>query len=432
MASSYPTSQDATTAIGFSPVANVRTGKVTATLGSGVNGTLQVDFDPVSEGYPSSGFIAVQPDDGSQKQLALAYSSRAATGGSPGSFTISSRGLDSTTDRAIAIGERVGMPPFAAHHNDVSGATIALEGKLGTGASTPASSTFLKGTGAGVSAWSALTSAEVTAALNGQLGLGGSPGSSRLYIVSSGDDHIVLQRSGSSQTFSVYVSGGNTMTFNKPTGPVGSNQHGLFGFATVGSLDADNAFWNGLQFAGPIATESGTSRYPITSLYHRAGTATNPTDYELVMALGNMGTLRGSLAFAAPAVDGGQIRLGFGSGNVSEEGVKVARTSSSQVTVSLSPTQVGGGAVLKKMLSATATYDPPSTANGAAWSTTITVTGAAVGDNVMVSHSSVTSGDWNLYGYVSAANTVTVYGRNNTGGTVDLASGTLRATVFQF
>ena len=153
MTTNYPALLDATTALGFSPVANVRTGKVTATLASGVNGTLQVDFDPVAEGYPSSGFIAVQPDDGSQRQLALAYSARASTGGSPGSFTISSRGLDSTTDRNIAIGERVGMPPFAAHHNDHSDATIAIQGKLGTGASTPAANTVLQGTGTGTSAW---------------------------------------------------------------------------------------------------------------------------------------------------------------------------------------------------------------------------------------------------------------------------------------
>lgn len=88
------------------------------------------------------------------------------------------------------------------------------------------------------------------------------------------------------------------------------------------------------------------------------------------------------------------------------------------------------GAILDGILVGSATYDPPSTATGATWTTTLTVTGAAVGDFVTaINHSSITSGDWQLYGYVSAADTVRVYGRNNTGGTVDLASGSLRACV---
>lgn len=80
---------------------------------------------------------------------------------------------------------------------------------------------------------------------------------------------------------------------------------------------------------------------------------------------------------------------------------------------------------------ATATYDPPSLADGASASTTLTATGAAVGDFVEVNHSSVETngGSWILHGFVSAADTVRVTIMNRTGGTVDLGSGTLRARV---
>ena len=79
-----------------------------------------------------------------------------------------------------------------------------------------------------------------------------------------------------------------------------------------------------------------------------------------------------------------------------------------------------------------ATYDPPSLAAGASATTAVTVTGAAVGDVVLASHDSITTGGWLISGSVSAANTVRVTLLNQTGGTVDLASGTLRAVVLRY
>lgn len=79
------------------------------------------------------------------------------------------------------------------------------------------------------------------------------------------------------------------------------------------------------------------------------------------------------------------------------------------------------------------TYDPPSLAAGVAANTTVTVTGAAVGDTVLATHTSVETAatSWVVTGYVSAANTVRVVILNGTGGTVDLGSGTLRVQVFK-
>ena len=79
-------------------------------------------------------------------------------------------------------------------------------------------------------------------------------------------------------------------------------------------------------------------------------------------------------------------------------------------------------------LRGSATYDPASLADGAGATTTVTVTGAALGDSAEAAFSLSTQGII-LSAQVTAANTVTVRFQNETGGTIDLASGTLYATV---
>ena len=80
-------------------------------------------------------------------------------------------------------------------------------------------------------------------------------------------------------------------------------------------------------------------------------------------------------------------------------------------------------------LSGSATYDPASLADGAGATTTVTVTGAALGDYVdNLSFSNDLQGVI-LSGYVSAANTVAVRFQNESGGVLDLASGTIRVIV---
>ena len=78
----------------------------------------------------------------------------------------------------------------------------------------------------------------------------------------------------------------------------------------------------------------------------------------------------------------------------------------------------------------TATYDPGSLADGVGATTTVTVTGAALGDICLVSFSLDLQGI-TLTSYVSAANTVSVRFQNETTGTLDLASGTLKAVVIR-
>src|SRR5690606_11545670 len=61
-------------------------------------------------------------------------------------------------------------PSHADLHATANGAIKALEGKVGTGASTPAANQILRGTGTGTSAWGGLTSAQLAAILSDETG----------------------------------------------------------------------------------------------------------------------------------------------------------------------------------------------------------------------------------------------------------------------
>ncbi len=94
------------------------------------------------------------------------------------------------------------------------------------------------------------------------------------------------------------------------------------------------------------------------------------------------------------------------------------------------PIIIGGGRPIVKHYSATKAWDPSNVLAGAQTSTTVTVTGAALGDEVTCSFS-LDLQLMQLTGYVSATDTVTCVLRNGTGAPIDLASGTLRASVWR-
>ena len=84
----------------------------------------------------------------------------------------------------------------------------------------------------------------------------------------------------------------------------------------------------------------------------------------------------------------------------------------------------------RSYLEGSATWDAASIADGDEEAKEITVTGAALGDFCLCSHS-VDVVDLVLSGQVTAANTVTASLANNTGGALDLGSGTVRARVWK-
>lgn len=86
-----------------------------------------------------------------------------------------------------------------------------------------------------------------------------------------------------------------------------------------------------------------------------------------------------------------------------------------------------GNAKLSKLNHGSKTHDFASVASGAVASTTVTVTGAALGDFALAWMSIAIPAGAFLAAQVTAADTVTVTLVNLSGGAVDLASATLYA-----
>ena len=96
----------------------------------------------------------------------------------------------------------------------------------------------------------------------------------------------------------------------------------------------------------------------------------------------------------------------------------------------LAATQVGIHTFGIGQTKTSVTWDPGSVAAGAKVSTTVTVSGAALGDFVLASFS-LDIQELTMTASVSAANTVEVVLANLTGASVDLSSGTLAVIVLK-
>lgn len=90
---------------------------------------------------------------------------------------------------------------------------------------------------------------------------------------------------------------------------------------------------------------------------------------------------------------------------------------------------IGGGATITKVLTSTAALNFPSVGSNGMAELTMTVTGAAALDTVIMGAPAAFESGFTFVGFVSAANTVTVRIHNNNGGSVDPVSATWRATV---
>ena len=119
---------------------------------------------------------------------------------------------------------------------------------------------------------------------------------------------------------------------------------------------------------------------------------------------------------------GSAIREGTGSDNNYISGNKYQNATGGIVTV-------GTGTIVENVIIGSTTYNPPSIAAGATTSTTVTVTGASLGDFVEMVSFSLDTQLITFSAYVSSANTVTVVLTNTTAGAIDLGSGTLRVRV---
>lgn len=88
-----------------------------------------------------------------------------------------------------------------------------------------------------------------------------------------------------------------------------------------------------------------------------------------------------------------------------------------------------GKVCLPPLLHGSVTYDPPTLTDGSGVTTNVTVTGAALGDFVTDISFSQDLNGITLSGWVSGVNLVAVRFQNESGGSLDLASGTLRVRV---
>ncbi len=85
--------------------------------------------------------------------------------------------------------------------------------------------------------------------------------------------------------------------------------------------------------------------------------------------------------------------------------------------------------MFSEMWKATGTLDSDSLSDGAGTSDTITVPGVAIGDMVLGASFGVDVAGLSVTGYVSAANVVSLRVQNESGGTVNLDSTTIKLVV---
>jgi hypothetical protein len=86
---------------------------------------------------------------------------------------------------------------------------------------------------------------------------------------------------------------------------------------------------------------------------------------------------------------------------------------------------------LIKALSGSITFDFPNIGAVATSTTTVTVAGAATGDTVLITPSTALEAGLVIYGYVSAADTITIVANNPTAGAINPASRTYYVSVIK-
>jgi hypothetical protein len=218
-----------------------------------------------------------------------------------------------------------------------------------------------------------------------------------------------------------------------------------------GTITGNGIFGNGLDTAASLQRRSGVSilgnskglvvgcnnignfiPLPTSQTYGVYGSAANAD----VVCVGNgyFNNINGEEFWATGAI------VRDGAGHISSTGSPegriaapvgsrfTARDGAAGTTLWIKETGTGntGWVAAATGITGTAVYDPPSLADGAGVTTTVTVTGAVLGDLVDVSFSLNLQGI-TMTGYVSAADTVSVRFQNETGGVIDLGSGTIKA-----
>lgn len=180
-----------------------------------------------------------------------------------------------------------------------------------------------------------------------------------------------------------------------------------------------NSEWTGNYFwaAKEIYADGGAGDRHIILSYAPRLSRNNRFETDLLASAGDTGTAHFANGYGAATISDGDVYVGTAPG-----AVDTFRPSFNSVFNTNLP--------YNKSLPgfASATYDPPSLLTGTSATTTVSVTGASIGDFVTASFQRDLLGI-TLFAWVSAANTVSVQFRNDTGVTRDLGSAALRVQV---
>ncbi|NBW15553.1 MAG: hypothetical protein EBR82_46960, partial [Caulobacteraceae bacterium] len=131
--SNYPTSLDAASDL----VEATNNAFTTINMVGGLSSSATTITVVSTASFPNTGIFRINNE-------VISYSAKTAT-----TFTVQTRGFESTTAASHANGDQVSLDITASSNNAKNSAIIALETKVGTGSSTPTANTVLRGTGTG-------------------------------------------------------------------------------------------------------------------------------------------------------------------------------------------------------------------------------------------------------------------------------------------
>ena len=341
----------------------------------------------------------------------------AVTGSGTGSF-VASLGSFTKAQLDAAVSDAnvmyVGDAPTAHVHAGADITTGTVDpARLGSGASI--TTKFLRGD----STWQTITTGSGDALVANPLSQFAATTSAQLAGVISdktGSGALVFATSPTLVTPNIGAATGTSLNLSSTITAVG---YSMLGGLRINGADPGNTIYLstgsiGINAIGGNVNIGGVSGISLSAVYRSL----------TFNATGGDGTDGCFFPNTDADVNNTQIFLGKSSNRFAGLFVKNI-TASGTVTI-------GGGTAIAKVLSATATLDFPSIASNDTQTLTMTVSGAAAGNAVFLGVPAALDANLIWCASVTAADTVTIRMHNASGSSVDPASGTYRATVFQF
>lgn len=261
LTSNYPTSLDTTGTLG--EVSN--RAKTTLSVALADTGETQISLSDASA-FPTTGAVTIDNE-------IFYYSNKSAN-----VLTIESRAQQGTVAATHSSSATVYLRFTKGHWEVFKTSVINLETKLGTGSSTPTTSTWLKGTGTGTSAWSAITKTDVGLSAVENTALSTWAGTSSITTVGTigtgtwqgtiiGSTYGGTGVNNAGRTLTINTNSGTlafgaaskTLTINNSltlSGTDGTTMTFPSTSATIARTDAANTFTGVQTFSTPIAATS--------------------------------------------------------------------------------------------------------------------------------------------------------------------------------